>query len=74
MYTTPGVWRIRAGLFEGTYIGRCGAALVSASASCKANITVRGLRGILMLSLLGILLFGLVALAEKLLYPWYDKA
>jgi len=29
---------------------------------------------ILMLSLLGILLFGLVALAEKLLCPWYDKA
>jgi NitT/TauT family transport system permease protein len=28
---------------------------------------------ILMLSLLGIVLFGLVALAEKLLCPWYDK-
>jgi NitT/TauT family transport system permease protein len=29
---------------------------------------------ILMLSLLGICLFGLVALAEKLLCPWYDKS
>ena len=29
---------------------------------------------ILMLSLLGILLFALVSLAEKLLCPWYDKA
>ena len=29
---------------------------------------------ILMLSLLGIFLFGLVALAEKLLCPWYDKS
>jgi NitT/TauT family transport system permease protein len=29
---------------------------------------------ILMLSLLGIVLFGLVALAEKLLCPWYDKS
>ena len=29
---------------------------------------------ILMLSLLGIFLFTLVALAEKLLCPWYDKA
>lgn len=29
---------------------------------------------ILMLSLLGILLFSLVALAEKLLCPWYDKS
>jgi NitT/TauT family transport system permease protein len=29
---------------------------------------------ILMLSLLGIVLFGLVALAEKILCPWYDKS
>jgi NitT/TauT family transport system permease protein len=29
---------------------------------------------IMMLSLLGIVLFGLVALAEKLLCPWYDKS
>jgi hypothetical protein len=29
---------------------------------------------ILMLALLGICLFGLVALAEKLICPWYDRS
>jgi NitT/TauT family transport system permease protein len=62
------------GAVIGEFIGAdqgLGQRIVVASASQRTDIAFAA---ILMLSLLGIALFGLVALAEKLLCPWYDKS
>ena len=62
------------GAVIGEFIGAdqgLGQRIVVASASQRTDVAFAA---ILMLSLLGIVLFGLVALAEKLLCPWYDKS
>jgi NitT/TauT family transport system permease protein len=61
------------GAVIGEFIGAdagLGQRIVVASGNQRTDLAFAA---ILMLSLLGILLFGLVALAEKLLCPWYDK-
>jgi NitT/TauT family transport system permease protein len=61
------------GAVIGEFIGAdqgLGQRIVVASGNQRTDLAFAA---IMMLSLLGILLFGLVALAEKLLCPWYDK-
>ena len=62
------------GAVIGEFIGAdqgLGQRIVVASGNQRTDIAFAA---ILMLSLLGILLFSLVALAEKILCPWYDKS
>jgi NitT/TauT family transport system permease protein len=61
------------GAVIGEFIGAdqgLGQRIVVASGNQRTELAFAS---IMMLSLLGIVLFGLVALAEKLLCPWYDK-
>jgi len=62
------------GAVIGEFIGAdqgLGQRIVVASGNQRTELAFAS---IMMLSLLGIVLFGLVALAEKLLCPWYNKA
>ncbi len=50
--------------------GHVGYLIVIATANAQTPLAFAA---ILMLSLLGIALFGLICLAERIICPWYDK-
>ena len=66
-----GITDVTARLYAEAVSAHIGQRILVASGNQRTDLAFAA---ILMLSLLGILLFTLVALAEKLLCPWYDKS